>query len=293
MARPSRRPRRKRLSSRHGDGSVRPAADGSGTVRERVLITGAASGLGLGFVQWYAAAGAQVLATDVAHVVPAGVLPVGVEYRRLDVTSDEDWTVARDWVTETWGGLDVLVNNAGVAAGGRIDRLTMAEWDWILDINLLGVVRGCRTFAPGFIAARSGRIINVASVAGLAQAPVMSSYNVTKAGVVALSETLLHELRPHGISVHVVCPYFVRTNLAQSLRGTDTDAEAAAYDRIGRSRRTPELVVRRAMAGVAAGRFVVLTEAMGRVAFWGKRLAAPLYHWVLVEAGRQTAKSRD
>ena len=88
-------------------------------------------------------------------------------------------------------------------------------------------------------------------------------------------------------------PYFVRTNLAQSLRGTDTDAEAAAYDRIGRSRRTPELVVRRAMAGVAAGRFVVLTEAMGRVAFWGKRLAAPLYHRVLVEAGRQTAKSRD
>ena len=266
---------------------ARPSGPSSPVAPQRVLVTGAASGIGLAFAQWYAAAGAQVLATDLPQTVDPGVLPDGVTYRRLDVTSDDDWAAAREWVAQEWGGLDVVVNNAGVAAGGRIDRLTMAEWEWILNINLLGVVRGCATFAPMMIAAGSGRVINVASVAGLAHAASMASYNVSKAGVVALSETLLHELGPHGIAVHVVCPFFVRTNLAQSLRGGDAEAEAAAYARIASSPRTPEVVVRRAMRAVEAGKFVVLTDAMGRVARWGKQWAPPVYHRVMVSMGRQ------
>ncbi len=267
-------------------------ADPSGpSVPERVLVTGAASGLGLAFVQWYAASGAQVLASDVADAVAPGVLPAGVTYRRLDVTSDADWASAKDWVAQEWGGVDVVVNNAGVAAIGPIDRLTMAEWEWILDINLLGVVRGCATFTPMMVAAGSGRIVNVASVAGLAHAPSMASYNVSKAGVVALSETLLHELGPQGVAVHVVCPFFVRTNLAQSLRGSDTKADAAASRLITEARRTPEVVVRRAMRGIEAGRFVVMTDAMGRVARWGKRWAPPVYHRVMAGTVRNRART--
>jgi len=107
----------------------------------------------------------------------------------LDVRSDDDWAAARDWVAEHWGGLDVLVNNAGVAGGGRVDVAGMDEWQWITEINLFGVVRGTRTFVPMFKTQRSGHIVNVASLAGLVHPAGMASYNAVKAAVVALTET--------------------------------------------------------------------------------------------------------
>ena len=112
--------------------------------------------------------------------------------------SDDDWAAARDWVEEHWGGLDVLVNNAGVAGGGRIDVAGMDEWQWITEINLFGVVRGTRTFVPMFKQQRSGHIVNVASLAGLVHPAGMGSYNAVKAGVVAFSETCAHELAEYG-----------------------------------------------------------------------------------------------
>ncbi len=192
----------------------------------RVLVTGAASGLGLALVRALVARGDHVLATDVQAERP-DALPEAAAYLPLDVRSDEAWAAALAHVRETWGGLDLLVNNAGVAAGGRIDVATMDEWHWIVDINLLGVVRGCRTFTPLFKEQGSGHIVNTASLAGLVHAPGMAAYNTVKAGVVALSETLSHELAPHGIDVSVVCPSFFRTNLGSSFQGADTEMEAA------------------------------------------------------------------
>ena len=95
----------------------------------------------------------------------------GVAPRRLDVTSDDDWAAALAHVERTWGGLDVLVNNAGVAGGGRIDVATIDEWRWITEINLFGVVRGTSTFVPMFKRQRSGTIVNTASLAGLVHPP--------------------------------------------------------------------------------------------------------------------------
>ena len=177
----------------------------------RVLVTGAASGLGASLTRVFRERGDQVLATDVAD---------GADLH-LDVTADDDWTAAREWVDEHWGGLDVLVNNAGVAGGGRIDVAGIDEWQWIVDVNLLGVVRGCRTFTPVFKRQGSGRIVNVASLAGLVHPAGMASYNAVKAGVVALTETLGHELAAYGVTAHVVCPSYFRTHLLSSLRGAD------------------------------------------------------------------------
>lgn len=266
--------------------TLRRAAD---RPSRRVLVTGAASGLGLALVRRLAERGDRVLATDVAAERPQ-VLPAGVDYLRLDVRSDADWARSLEHVRATWGGLDLLVNNAGVAAGGRIDVTTMDDWQWIVDINLLGVVRGCRTFVPLFKEQRSGHVVNTASLAGLVHAPAMASYNAVKAGVVALSETLSHELAPFGVSVSVVCPSFFRTNLHESLRGADAEMEREAHTMITRARRSADQVADRVVRGIDARREVILTDVDGHVAWRAKRFARPAYHAVMKRVAHRAAR---
>ena len=187
---------------------------------DRVLVTGAASGLGAALTTQLRSRGAVVLATDARADGSWGSSDDGL-LRRLDITSDDDWRVARSWVEETWGGLDVLVNNAGIAGGGRLDRCTIEEWQRIFDVNLYGAVRGIRAFTPIFKQQRSGRVVNVASLAALVHPAGMASYNAVKAAVLALTETVGHELAAYGVRAHVVCPSYFRTNLMDSLDGTD------------------------------------------------------------------------
>jgi NAD(P)-dependent dehydrogenase (short-subunit alcohol dehydrogenase family) len=192
----------------------------------RALVTGAASGLGLALARRLAARGAQVLATDLAELLDPPEYNPAIAYRRLDVRSEQDWDAARAWVESEWGGLDLLVNNAGVAGGGRIELCSLDEWTWIFDINLFGVVRGTRAFVPLLKAQGSGRVVNIASLAGLVHPPGMASYNAVKAAVVAFSETMAHELAPYGVGCSAVCPSYFRTNLMASLRGGDADLTA-------------------------------------------------------------------
>ncbi|MEU8223406.1 SDR family oxidoreductase [Kribbella sp. NPDC048915] len=242
----------------------------------RVLVTGAASGLGAALVARYVAAGHQVLATDVSTDLSTGA-PGGTAYLKLDVRSPEDWDAAVAWCEEHWGGLDLLVNNAGIATGGRIDVETLDEWDRVVDINLMGVVRGCRAFVPLFKRQRSGQIVNTASAAGLVHPPMMSSYNTVKAGVVALSETLSHELHPYGVSVSVVCPSFFRTNLADSIRGADSAMGATARQLIEKSPRSADDIAAVVIDGVRKRRFLIVPDRPARLAWLSKRFARPLY----------------
>lgn len=244
-------------------------------IGRRVLVTGGASGLGAALVAAFAARGDRLIATDLAEQAPDS-LPQGVEYLRLDVTSDDDWASALAHI-EQGGGLDVLVNNAGVAAGGRIDHLTVDDWRGITEINLFGVVRGCRTFAPLFKRQGSGYIVNTASAAGLIHPPTMSSYNAVKAAVVALSETLQHELAPYGVTTSVVCPSFFRTNLASSLSGSDPAVEASASKLINGSKLTADDIAAEVLKGMHRRKPVILTDRAGRVAVRTKRLLRPLY----------------
>ncbi|SDD29518.1 short chain dehydrogenase [Actinokineospora iranica] len=117
----------------------------------RVLVTGAASGLGRAMAARFAAAGAQVLLTDVDEEAgKAAAAAENAAFLPLDVRDEAAWQRAREWVEREWGGLDVLVNNAGVAAAGRIEAVSAEDWTWITEINLLSAVRGCRVFVPLF-----------------------------------------------------------------------------------------------------------------------------------------------
>ncbi len=252
---------------------------------DRALVTGAASGLGLALTKALAARGVRVLATDV-HDTANGDLAVldGVTYRRVDVTQDVDWAAARDHVVEEWGGIDLVFNNAGVAAGGRIELTEMDQWEWIVDINLLGVVRGCRTFTPLLKDQGRGHLVNTSSAAGLVHPPRMSEYNSVKAAVVGLSETLFHELKPFGVDVSVVCPTFFRTNLTQSLRGKDESAQQAAAKLIDGSKRSADDIAATVLEQVEKGRHIILTDREGRVAYAAKRWLRPLYYQQMAKA---------
>ena len=249
-------------------------------------MTGAASGLGAALTAAYRARGAEVLATDVsgglgfetgARAPSSTSGSEGGGCHRLDITSDDDWAAALAHVEERWGGLDVLVNNAGVAGGGRIDVAGLDEWEWITAINLFGVVRGCRTFTPLFKRQGSGRIVNVASLAGLVHPAGMASYNAVKAGVVALSETLGHELAPYGVRCHVVCPSYFRTNLMSSIRGADTELAGIVSHLVESSPLGPDDIAAAVLAGIDAGDDVILPDPAARAAYDLKLRHRPAY----------------
>ncbi|MFF0339194.1 SDR family NAD(P)-dependent oxidoreductase [Kribbella sp. NPDC004875] len=258
----------------------------------RVLVTGAASGLGAALVSRFVAEGHQVLSTDVSEDGPDS----GTTYRKLDVRTPEDWDAAVAWCEQNWGGLDILVNNAGIATGGRIDVETLAEWDRVVDINLMGVVRGCRAFTPLFKRQRSGHIVNTASAAGLVHPPMMSSYNTVKAGVVALSETLSHELSPYGVTVSVVCPSFFRTNLADSIRGADTAMGVTARQLIEKSPRSADDIAAVVLAGIKKKRRLIIPDRPAQLAWRTKQFARPLYDRQMrkiAARARQRAEGQD
>ncbi|WP_238342930.1 SDR family NAD(P)-dependent oxidoreductase [Nocardioides cynanchi] len=242
-----------------------------GHTTRRVLVTGAASGLGAALTAAFRARGDEVLATDVVST-PLDHRDGPVEHRehdvlRLDVTSDDDWAAALATVEERWGGLDILVNNAGVAGGGRIDVAGLDEWEWITGINLFGVVRGCRTFVPMLKRQRSGQIVNVASLAGLVHPAGMASYNAVKAGVVALTETLGHELAPYDVGASVVCPSYFRTNLMDSLRGADEALGGVVTALVETSPFTADEIAAAVLAGLDAGEEVILPDPAARAAW--------------------------
>ncbi|HWJ81256.1 MAG TPA: SDR family NAD(P)-dependent oxidoreductase [Nocardioides sp.] len=225
---------------------------------ERVLITGAASGLGAALAEAWEARGAEVLRTD--RVAADGV-------RRLDITSDEDWAAALADVEERWGGLDVLVNNAGVAGGGRLDVADLDEWQWIFDINLFGAVRGIRAFTPLLKRQRSGRIVNVASLAGLVHPAGMASYNAVKAAVVALTETAGHELASYGVTAHAVCPSYFRTALMDSVRGRDTTLAGVMARLVEDAPLGAEEIAAAVLDGLDRGDELILPDPAARAAY--------------------------
>jgi NAD(P)-dependent dehydrogenase (short-subunit alcohol dehydrogenase family) len=187
---------------------------------ELVVVTGAGSGIGRATAIRFANLGAHVVASDInldsAESTAAMIKGAGrrASAARLDVTDPDAWDAfARD-VHAEYGVPDVVVNNAGIAVGGPFLKLSAADWDKQLSVNLMGVVHGCRVFGAKMAErGRGGHLVNIASAAAFTPTPVMAPYSVSKAGVKMLSECLRLELRPHGIGVSAICPGVINTNI--------------------------------------------------------------------------------
>lgn len=222
---------------------------------KRAFITGAGSGLGLALAKALASDGwtlglfdrnLERLTAVEAEFADAGVKLVAYPG---DVTQPDELTVAVNSFAASHDGLDVMINNAGVASAGALMEVSLEDWRWIIDINLMGVVHGARAAVPHLQRNGSGLLINVASAAAFASAPGMISYNATKAAVVSISETLVNELRPVGTQVSVVMPTFFRSSLLETLRGPD------------HARRHAQQAMQKSEYSVAAAAYDLLTEA--------------------------------
>ena len=245
-------------------------------MHNRIMITGAGSGLGREIALRWAREGWQLALGDInpdgLEETLALVREAGGDgfTQRCDVRDYSQLTAFAQACEARLGGIDVVVNNAGVASGGFFSDLSLEDWDWQLSINLMGVIKGCKAFLP-LLERSQGRIINIASLAALMQAPAMSNYNVAKAGVVALSESLLVELQPQGIDVHVVCPSFFQTNLLDSFRGPDPAMKTQGGKLLDSSPISAADIADYIFAEVAKGSFMILPHEQGRMAWAIKR----------------------
>ena len=245
------------------------------------VVTGGASGIGRAMAQRFAEAGMRVVLADVERDAleataaalrdgGAGVLAVAT-----DVSNAESVDALADSAYEAFGAVHVLCNNAGVGGANRAAyRASLADWEWTLGVNLWGVIHGVRAFVPRMLeGGEEGHVVNTASVAGLTPLPGNAPYGVSKAGVVALTESLQLELEQRGAAVRasVLCPGIVRTNILDSYRNRPealrnpgpprTDpAQERLRDEFARNAIAPAEVAARVFEAIGEQRFWILTH---------------------------------
>jgi len=241
------------------------------------VVTGGASGIGRALCLAFAGEGANVVVADLdeagmaetaAGVAKAGLRAVTV---RTDVTRLASVEVLAERAWKDLGGVHILCNNAGVAIHGGLEAATHHDWEWVLGVNLWGVIHGVETFVPRMIAQKQpAHIVNTASMAGLIASQGLGVYNTSKYAVVGLSETLQKDLRQYNIGVSVLCPMGVTTNIRASERSRPADLKnpgglptAEAVELIGRYL-TPEHVAARVLRAVKANRLYVITHEEAR-----------------------------
>lgn len=241
------------------------------------VVTGGASGIGLAMARRFSAEGMKLVLADIeapALADAAGRLrSAGAEV--LDVVTDVSQAgqveeLAQKTVAH-YGEVHLVCNNAGVASAGPAWEIPLAEWEWVLGVNLWGVIHGVRSFLPHLLEAGGGHIVNTASMAGLLGLYTSPPYSVSKFGVVALSENLYDQLQIAGlpIGVSVLCPAWVRTRIHESDRNRPAGAPVAAevdeqarlaMKEIIESGMSPEEVAEKVLAAVQSGQLYVLTH---------------------------------
>ncbi|MFN3585977.1 MAG: SDR family NAD(P)-dependent oxidoreductase [Moraxellaceae bacterium] len=248
------------------------------------VVTGAGSGIGRAFALALARRGGRVVCADinlagaeetVALITAAGGQALAVACD-VAVLAEVEALAAK---SEQWlgGPVTLVINNAGVGVGGKpIGEIPMADWQWTVGVNLWGVVHGCHVFAPKLRAQGRGGIINVCSTASFAAAPLMGPYNLTKAAVLALSETLKAEMAGSGVHVTALCPTFVKTNIVAAGR-IDSDSSQLAARLMQWTGVSADRVADTTLAALDRNQLYVLPQLDARLIWRFKRYAPVSY----------------
>ncbi|MCH5645517.1 SDR family NAD(P)-dependent oxidoreductase [Gordonia sp. ABSL49_1] len=255
------------------------------TRRARAVVTGAGSGIGRAFAVEIARRGGQVLCADIDQDRAHATVEIIERADRgrasayfCDVSQVDDMRALADRAREYFSGpTSLMINNAGVGIGGRaVGSIGIDDWEWALGINLRGMIYGSELFLPQLQESGTGGLINVASAAAFSAAPGMGAYNVGKAGVLALSETMAAELAGSDVAVTVLCPTFVRTNVAADGRIT-ADAMKLAQTLMRITGRSADQVARQTLDANDRGRLYVLPQLDARIIWLAKRLLPRTY----------------
>jgi short-subunit dehydrogenase len=247
------------------------------------LVSGAASGLGREYSIQLARDGYFVAISDINQAGAEDTLRLVEQaggngrVEICDVCSIDAWCALRGRLQAEWPRLDVLVNNAGMYASSRIGALDLGEFERVIRLNLWGVIYGCNTMIPWLIATAEKyrthcHIINMASIYGLYSPPGMSAYNVSKAGVVSLSETLFAELRGTNVGVTAICPGPIPTSFVDNASFDDPDLRRLVENKVHESTLTPTSVVAAALRGMRRRQLYVPLGFIERCYWWLKRL---------------------
>ncbi|HEX3870584.1 MAG TPA: SDR family NAD(P)-dependent oxidoreductase [Pirellulales bacterium] len=247
--------------------------------RGYALITGAANGLGRALALALARDGWHVAIADVDVEASQQTLALigdaggSGQVEPLDVSRPEQWQALAVRLVAQWPRLDLLANVAGVAVSGEVGHVTLDNWRWSLDVNLMGTIFGCHTFVPWLKQnPRGAHIVNVASIAAFASLPAMAPYNVAKAGVVALSETMYAELRNANVGVTVVAPGFFASGLLERGRFAQPSHREFTSQAMRDSRLSVDDLARATLHAVRKRQFYVVLPRRARIFWWLKRM---------------------
>ena len=259
----------------------------------RVLITGAASGIGRALAEAAGRDGARLVLTDrnepLLRQVAADLSAAGADLalvRAADVTDLSQVQALAAAVHAEGGSVDVVMNVAGIAAWGTVDRLEHRHWQSMIDVNLMGPIHVIESFVPAMIAAgRGGHLVNVSSAAGLIGLPWHAAYSASKFGLRGVSEVLRFDLRPHRIGVSLVCPGAVRTGLTDTIEVAGVDQTGPHFARLVKRFRkhaiTPEQAATAILAGVRRNRYLVYTSRDIQAIHLIQRVCPPVYSLIM------------
>jgi NAD(P)-dependent dehydrogenase (short-subunit alcohol dehydrogenase family) len=251
---------------------------------KRALITGAASGIGREIALRFALEGADVWLLDIdlaglkQVVRDAQICGVQAIAAHCDLSEPGEISAAIAEMLSTWGAIDIVVNNAGVAFYGATEKMTSQQWDWLLAINLRAPIQITRELLPVLLGRPEAHVLNVCSISGLVAGPRSAAYHVSKFGLVGFTESLRAEYGRRGIGVTALCPGPVRTNLYQSAVSSSKHKPVPVPPAWLCA--TPEQIADRAVRAIRKNRRVVVITPIAHLLFNAKRFAPWFLDWL-------------